>query len=171
MNDSEKWQANPRLIFELPCVPFSCVCFLPRWGSDGSQSELTSITASASRFQTATTCCYDKTSTLPVWCVTVTDVTLAIDIDDMTHEVHLNAPMKSQFKQVNTPVADSLKVIEMFLLVQVNSKQARWHRRNITVVRNKFLVMIIKFRFCLCSSSIAKLLLLDIQISYIANLV
>ena len=42
-------------------------------------------------------------------CVTVSDVTLAIDIDDMTHEVHLNAPMKSQFKQVNTSGCRSLE--------------------------------------------------------------
>ena len=91
--------------------------------------------------------------------------------DDMTHEVHLNAPMKSQFKQVNTPVADSLKIIEMFLLVQVNGKQTRWHRRNITVVENMFVVMIINSDPVYVVSSITKLLLLVIQISYLANLV
>ncbi len=61
-------------------------------------------------------------------CVTVTDVTLAIDIDDMMHEVHLNAPMKSQFKQLNTPVAGSLKVIRIFHLVHESAdcRLSRW---------------------------------------------
>ena len=36
-------------------------------------------------------------------------MTLAIDIDDMAHEVHLIAPMKSQFKQMNTSGCRSLE--------------------------------------------------------------
>ena len=40
--------------------------------------------------------------------------------DDMMHEVHSIAPMKSQFKQMNTSVADPLNVIRIFLLVHVN---------------------------------------------------
>ena len=45
------------------------------------------------------------------------------------------------------------------------------HRRNITVVENKFVVMIINSDPVYVVISIAKLLLLVIQISYLANLV
>ena len=151
-------------MFRVLCMRSS----LPQWGSVGSQSELTLIQASASWSSQQQTRCCDKL--LPfLW--TVNDVTLAIDIQ-MTwwREVHLNAPMKSQFKQVNTPVADSLKIIEMFLLVQVNGRQTRWHRQNITVVENMFVVMIINSDPVYVVSSITKLLLV-IQISYLANLV
>ena len=89
----------------------------------------------------------------------------------MTHEVHLNAPMKSQFKQMNTSGCRSLEGHQNISSCSGKCQDGQMHCRKITVIENMFVVMIINSDPVYVVSSIAELLLLVIQISYLANLV
>ena len=170
MNDSEKWQANPRLIFELPCVPFS-VCVLS--ALDGAQMDLkASLPQSQLQLLDSRQQQLVAMTKLQPFLWAVNDVTLAIDIQmtwrmTSTWMLQWNRSSGKWILRLQIPWRSS----KCFFLFRLTASKPGDHGRNITVVRNKFLVMIIKFGSCLCSSSIAKLLLLVIQISYLANLV
>ena len=158
MNNSEnnrKIQSAWYLSF-LVFLIYVCFHSLAPKGLNGSQSELTLIQASASwSSQQQTSLLWQTSSTS---CIAVTDVTLAIDIDDMTHEVHLNAPMKSQFKQMNTSGCRSLEGHQNISSCSCECQLVQMLHRNLTVVDIiivPFVYDIIKFRFCICSKSVS----------------
>ena len=150
------------------CSVFYVCAFCPRWGSDGSQSR--------AYLDHSFSFSIPDSNNLLLWQnFNLSYEQLVTWLWRLTSRWHDAWSPPECFNEIAVQAyASSWRFLEGH---QNDTSCSGWcqdgqmHCRKITVVGNKFVVMIIKFGSCLCSSSIAKLLLLVIQISYLANLV
>ena len=153
------------------CSWYVCVLFVrsPQKGLNESQSELTLIQASASWFS--------QQRTLLLW----QNFNLSYEqlmtwlwrLTSRWHDAWSPPKCSNEIavQALNTSGCRSLEGHQNVSSCSGWHQSGQMHRRNITVVENKFVVMIINSDPVYVVISITKLLLLVIQISYLANLV